>query len=135
MRSIPPVPRALLLAILAALLSLPTSLALAQPGDTLPLAAEHARAWRAADGGTALTPPSAAPRAEVVTAFVAARLGKAAARSLVPRSEHASKLNAVHHLRFGQRIAGLDVYGTYVKATVDGQGRMMSVVENLVALT
>ena len=39
----------------------------------------------------------------------------------------------VGHAGFGQRVAGLDVYGTYVKASFSASGDLVSVVENLVS--
>ena len=43
-----------------------------------------------------------------------------------------SARSGVSHLRFVQRIDGLDVYGVYVKASVDADGGLVSVIENLV---
>jgi hypothetical protein len=112
----------------AALLALPVAAA-AQP--SLPIQAQNARTWRAAQGD-ALTAPSAAPRAQVVTSFLRSRVSDAAAASVVARGEHAGR-HGVTHLRFGQRLGGLDVYGAYVKAAVDADGRLVSLVDNLVA--
>lgn len=78
-----------------------------------------------------LTAPSRSGRGEIVRAFLSARGHGAAAATLQVTAENAR--NSVTHLRMQQRIAGLAVYGTYVKATVDGEGRLLSVVENIVA--
>ena len=52
--------------------------------------------------------------------------------SLVLASRNTVARTGVTHLRFTQRVDGLDVYGTYVKAAVDAQGGLTSVIENLV---
>ncbi|HEX2254452.1 MAG TPA: M36 family metallopeptidase [Thermoanaerobaculia bacterium] len=118
--------RPTLVAAAALLLAAPV---LAAPPEALPLAAQDARIHRAADG--ALTGPSTAPPGQVVADFVRARRGQGAAVSLVARSTSPGGLGGVTHLRYGQRVAGLDVYGTYVKASVDSAGRLVSLVENL----
>ncbi|HEX2163036.1 MAG TPA: M36 family metallopeptidase, partial [Thermoanaerobaculia bacterium] len=79
-----------------------------------------------------LTGPSQAPAPAVVADFVARRVGRSAAAGLALAGSHRGR-GGVTHLRFGQRVAGLDVYGAYVKAAVDGEGRLVSVIESLVA--
>jgi extracellular elastinolytic metalloproteinase len=103
---------------------------LAAPGKpTIDLSAKGARVHRA-DGNASLTPPSRGSRADAVRAFLSQNGRGPAAQSLQVVSENAR--GAVTHLRFEQRVAGLPVYGTYVKAAVDERGRLRSVIENVV---
>ena len=46
---------------------------------------------------------------------------------LVETRDH--DFGGVGHASFGQRVAGLDVYGTYVKASFAASGDLVSVVE------
>ncbi|HEX2164539.1 MAG TPA: M36 family metallopeptidase, partial [Thermoanaerobaculia bacterium] len=64
-------------------------------------------------------------------AFLRAEHGAGVADSLVVRSTAPGPRGALTHVRFGQEVAGLSVYGAYVKAAVDPSGRVVSVVENL----
>lgn len=85
---------------------------------------------RARPGGR-LQPPFANSRVETVREFLRSRHDAATVRDLVQTREDASG-NLVH-LRFGQQVAGLAVYGTYVKAALSRDGDLLSVVENLVS--
>ena len=98
--------------------------------EMVDLNAKAARITRAAALGR-LTGPSQASRGDIVAGFLRARHGhdQQTAGSLELVAEHPSSVRV--HLRFRQRIAGLDVYGTYVKATVTPSGELLSVVENL----
>jgi extracellular elastinolytic metalloproteinase len=51
--------------------------------------------------------------------------------SLVLARRETVARTGVTHLRFTQRVGGLDVYGTYVKASLDAQGSLTTVIENL----
>ena len=106
------------------------SVVVAQDTDEIAdLSSKGARIVRAGGAGR-LTPPSNAGRPEIVSAFLAARRGQGVADSLVLETENATAQGPVH-LRFRQRVAGLDVYGTYVKASMTSAGELVSVVENL----
>jgi extracellular elastinolytic metalloproteinase len=113
----------------AVLIAVSSSL-LAAPGrTTIDLSAKGARVHRA-EGNAPLTAPARGSRAEVVRAFLS-QIGRGpAAQSLQVVSENTR--GAVTHLRFEQRVAGLPVYGTYVKATVDERGRVRSAIENVI---
>jgi extracellular elastinolytic metalloproteinase len=111
---------------LAVVVVVSPSLFAAKPID---LGSKGARIHRA-EGNASLTPPSRGARAEVVKSFLSAKGRGPAAQSL--HVAHENGRGAVTHLRFEQRVAGLPVYGTYVKASVDGQGRLRSVIENIV---
>lgn len=96
---------------------------------TIDLSAKGARVYRAA-GNAPLTLPSRGARAEAVRSFLSAHGRGPAAQTLQVTGENAR--GSVVHLRFEQRIAGLPVYGTYVKASVDDRGRLRSLIENVV---
>ena len=97
--------------------------------DTDEIANLSAKAARVTRGQ--LTLPSNAGRPSIVSAFLAARHDASTVSSLVPDAEDATSQGAVH-VRMHQRVAGLDVYGTYVKATMTREGALVSVIENLV---
>jgi len=100
------------------------------PADT---SAAAARQYRAPNGA-ALTPPSVSAPGAVVAAFVRARRDQATADSLTLRKENPVARTGVTHLDFGQRVAGLDVHGTYVRASVNARGELVSLIENLAPL-
>lgn len=84
-------------------------------------------------GGAPVTGPSPAGRPEIVSAFLAARHDARTLQSLRVERENPSR-TGVTHITFGQQVAGLDVYGTYVKAAVTARGEIVSMVENLAAV-
>jgi len=53
--------------------------------------------------------------------------------SIVLTARDTNARTGVTYLRFTQRVGGLDVYGTYVRASLDASGALTSVIENLVA--
>jgi extracellular elastinolytic metalloproteinase len=112
--------------LIAALVLLPAALVAQEARD---FGAASARVTRAPNGGV-LTPPSNAARPAIVTAFLQARHDARTIQSLVLQNEHPAP-TGVTHLTFGQRVANLDVYGTYVRAAMTGRGELVSVVENL----
>ena len=111
----------------AVLVSGPAQAQQAGPFDTPP-----ARVAR----GSAGQPLAATPGSdlvEVVRSYLR-NSGHSAATvsSAILTSRDAVTRTGVTHLRFTQRVGTLDVYGTYVKASVDAQGSLISVIENLV---
>jgi extracellular elastinolytic metalloproteinase len=96
---------------------------------TIDLSSKGARVHRA-EGNAPLSPPSRGARADAVRSFLSQKGRGAAAQSLQVVAENGR--GEVTHLRFEQRVAGLPVYGTYVKAAVDDRGRLRSMIENLV---
>ena len=96
---------------------------------TIDLSAKGVRVHRA-EGNAPLSPPSRGSRADAVRSFLSQKGRGPAAQSLQAVTEN--DRGAVTHLRFEQRVAGLPVYGTYVKASVDDRGRVRSVIENVV---
>jgi extracellular elastinolytic metalloproteinase len=93
------------------------------------LSSQNARIDRAQNGAR-LTRPSNAGRPEIVTAFLSSRHDAATLASLVLDIENRTARGPVH-LKLHQRVAGLDVYGTYVKASLTADGELVSVIENL----
>ncbi|HEX7151192.1 MAG TPA: M36 family metallopeptidase [Thermoanaerobaculia bacterium] len=94
---------------------------LAVPGKkTIDFSAKGARVHRNQDLKP-LTGPSNKSRSEIVRSFLGNK-----GQTLVTTAEHG------RHIRMEQRIAGKPVYGTYVRATVDSHGRILSMIENTV---
>ena len=97
--------------------------------DTDEIANFSAKAARVNRGQ--LTAASNAARPDIVSGFLRGRHDAATIASLVTDSENPTADGPVH-LKMHQRVAGLDVYGTYVRRprrAVDGQ--LLSVIENL----
>ena len=102
----------------------------AQDGDRIiDLSSKGARTLRAANAGR-LTPPSNDARSTIVSSFLRGRHDGATVESLVVEGENVTARGPVH-LRFRQRVNGLDVYGTYVRATLTPAGEMVTLIENL----
>jgi len=68
---------------------------------------------------------------ETLRAFLRARHDETTVRDLVQTRDHVS--GGVVHQTYGQRVGGLDVYGTYAKASFAANGELRSVIENLVS--
>ena len=117
---------------LVAALLFSTSLVAAPSDDVIiDLTSKGARITRSANGG-ALTAPSRATRPDVVRGYLAAKGSPGAKQdTLRPVGEHAGR-DGVTHLRMVQEIDGLQVYGTYVKASVNARGQLVNVIDNTV---
>ena len=85
----------------------------------------HAPAIGRSDAG--LTPPSSAAAADVVRGYL-----KRPDRALAVTRENRGG-QGVTHLLMEQSIGGRTVYGAYVKAAVDAQGRLTSIIDASVA--
>jgi Zn-dependent metalloprotease len=98
--------------------------------DIADLDSKAARKSRAGVGGR-LSGPSNDSAQEIVSAFVKASHGRndATTQSLVAERQNLDRGRVL--LRLRQRVAGLEVYGTYLKAALTPQGELVSVVENL----
>ena len=115
------------LASAAFILALPNAL---QAQETLiDLGSKGARVSRAAPGAR-LAPPTGS-RVEAVRAYLRQRLDDGTLAEIVQTKDHAFRGRG--HAEFRQRAGGLEVYGTYVKATYSVSGDLLSVVENLVS--
>ena len=113
----------------AAVLAL-TSTALAQGAAAF--SAPEVRIARSSSG-KALTGTSRAATIDIVRGYLRAQgHSQATLNSLALVSEGRSSRTGVTHARFVQRVQGLDVYGVYVKASVDVSGQLTSIIENLV---
>ncbi|HYK02116.1 MAG TPA: M36 family metallopeptidase [Thermoanaerobaculia bacterium] len=77
---------------------------------------------------TGLTTPSDAAPADVVRGYL-----RHSDRALSVARENKAK--EVTHVQLTQTFEGRTVYGAYVKATVDGQGRLRSVIDDTVDLS
>ncbi len=114
------------LALLCAAATLPAQQA---PDQLIELKASGARVF-AASRGQALGAPAGTPGAAVRNFLSAQGKSARALDSLAPISE-TTAANGVRHLRFGQSVNGLDVYGTYVKASVNARGELIHLIEIL----
>jgi extracellular elastinolytic metalloproteinase len=70
-------------------------------------------------------------RVETLRAFLRARHDETTLGELVQTREHAS--GGIVHETYGQRVGGLEVYGTYARASFAANGELRSVIENLVS--
>ncbi len=97
------------------------------------LTAQSANVHRAS-GGEGLTSPSGAAPATIVAEFLrSVGHGRDTVSSLRLTGENPVARSGLTHLRFGQEVDGLQVYGTYVKAAVNGDGELVHLIENLAA--
>ena len=100
-------------------------------GQSANLAKRNANVIR---GENPLTAPSAKAPAEVVRDFLTANSKRArAAGTLLLKSEHHVERTGITHVFMSQKVQGLDVYGAYVKAAVNQEGQLVSVIENIQA--
>ena len=103
-----------------------------EPRDFSP---DSARVHRASDGES-LAPPSGGSAFDVVTGFLRGQgRSDATANSLVVESSRTDSRSGVTHTRLRQQVAGMMVYGTYVRASATADGRLVSVAENLAPIT
>lgn len=118
-----------LLALVVCALSL-APLAVAQPEQLIELQAAGARVFAASRAE--VLGPNAGSATATVAAFLRSRnVPQAAVDSLVVEGGGAAPGAAVSHYRFKQRVQGLDVYGTYVKAAFNSSGDLVHLVELL----
>ena len=95
---------------------------------------DSARVYRAA-AGESLAPPSGGSPFDVVTGFLRGQgRSDATANSLVLESSSTNGRSGVTHTRLRQQVAGMTVYGTYVRVSAT-DGRLVSVAENLAPIT
>jgi hypothetical protein len=83
-------------------------------------------------GGQALTLPSQASAPSVVADFLRGEgVSGETVGSLVLQRENTVARTGLTHLRFEQQVDGLTVFGAYVKATVNGDGELVHLIEAL----
>jgi extracellular elastinolytic metalloproteinase len=96
------------------------------------IAAAEARVMRQADG-SALTPPSRAPHAEIAASFLQSQgLSPRAIRGMVEVSVNRVERTGVTHRQYEQKVQGLPVFGAYSRMAIDEQGRVVSAIDRLV---
>lgn len=116
-----------------AILSLGLAAAAAGAREEEPAAfdAARARVYKAAPGRALTTASQAAP-ASVVARFLESRgVSASAIASLRTVAEKRASRGGITHVRMEQEIAGLRVAGAYVKASLNGRGELIHVIENL----
>ena len=112
--------------ILCAAVAAPASFAADQP---INFHADGARVHSGFGDGGPLTLPSQAAAADVAQGFLAERHAGRTIDSLVVTDQF--DRDGITHVRLGQQVDGLDVYGTYVKAAVNQFGELVHLIENL----
>ena len=97
------------------------------------LSAKGARVHKRPEARQALTSPSADAPGQIVRNFLQANnLRSSAAASLRTSSEFVNRKSGLTHVRMSQEVGGLSVYGTYVRAAVNGAGEIVHLMENVV---
>lgn len=90
-----------------------------------------ARIYRAQNGRT-LTARSANPAGQIVRGFLRANgHSDETLNTLRPGKENHVARTGLTHLQYEQEVAGLKVYGTYVKASINNSGELINLIENL----
>ena len=98
---------------------------------TQDFSARGAKVYRSGSG-YALTPPSIALSREVTNGFLRSiGYGPSTVNSLIVERQGTFAKTGYTHLRYQQEVDGLRVYGTYVKASVNNRGELVSLIENL----
>jgi hypothetical protein len=97
---------------------------------------EHgsARIERAAPGRP-LSAASNAPAEAIVTNHLRARGRSAAQLASLDARQSQRGANGATHVRFEQKVAGLTVYGAYLKGTVNARGELVHVIDNLASVS
>ena len=103
--------------------------ALAQ-GQVMDLTAQNARVYRSL-GGANLSLPSQASPVAIVAGFLRTQGHSAEAIQSLVETAQGQAPQGLIQVRLEQRVAGLTVYGTYVKATLNSRRELVHVIENL----
>jgi len=82
-------------------------------------------------GGSLTLPSTAAPRAILIQYLSEHGRDSGTAQSLVDVAQNTLSGGGIKHVQFEQRAAGLKVYGTYAKATLNARGELVYLIENL----
>jgi extracellular elastinolytic metalloproteinase len=113
------------LALAVAIIGVATAAAAQSPFEKPPARSVQGRS------GNSLTPPTnASPRAVLVAFLREQGRDESTTDALVEGTRNAGR-NGISHVQFSQRVAGLQVYGTYAKAAYGARGELMNLVENL----
>jgi hypothetical protein len=89
-----------------------------------------ARVERATAGRPLSAASTASPDA-IVTNHLRARGHSAAELASLDARQSRRSANGTTHIRFEQKVAGLTVYGAYLKGTVNARGELVHVIDNL----
>ena len=95
---------------------------------------QQERVWRLENFGLLTGPSKDSPRAIVVRALRERGVADSALDSLVVVSESTNPRTGVRDIRFEQRVAGLWVYDTYVRAALTASGEVMQIIDATVAV-
>jgi hypothetical protein len=128
-----PLSKTVVAGLLAVVMTFGSSAASAQ-GQIKDLSAQGAQVHSAGPGQGLTLPSQAAPAAVVANFLRGQGFGGQTVASLVQTVQTSNQGTGSTHLRFTQQADGLTVYGTYVKATVGGDGALTHLIENLASL-
>src|SRR6266550_5120994 len=105
---------------------------------TVAMAQDHAvsfdakRAGIFQGNGRALSAPSSAQAADIVTRFLRSQgMSAATAASLRVTDQYRSPVTGLTHIRMEQQVAGLRVANAYVKAALNSKGEVVHVIQNV----
>ncbi|MEO6263422.1 MAG: hypothetical protein ABIO58_00340 [Luteimonas sp.] len=111
---------------------LSASLALAAHAAVTPLRPNNLATHVFQAQGRPLTLPSQAAPTAIVASYLRGKgQSDATVRSLRLKSESPAWRSSQHHLRMTQEVGGMAVYDSYVKATVNHRGQLVSVIANI----
>ena len=95
---------------------------------------QQERVWRLENFGLLTSPSTDSPRAIVIRALRERGVAESALDSLVVVSESRNGRTGVRDVRLEQRVAGLWVYDTYVRAALTSAGEVMQIIDATVAV-
>ncbi|WP_280154667.1 M36 family metallopeptidase [Piscinibacter sp. XHJ-5] len=107
--------------------------AFAQEGS-LQFDKQRAQTVRAA-AGQALGPASRGAPADAVQAFLRGRGKSESSVAALRQTDSRTSAGGVTHVRMEQQVAGLTVYGAYVKAALNARGELVQVIERTAAIS
>ncbi|TAK42899.1 MAG: peptidase M36, partial [Betaproteobacteria bacterium] len=83
------------------------------------------------DAGHALTAPSQAAHASIVGNYLRSRGASTATVGSLRQVDAGKSRKDIVHLRMEQQVAGLTVYGSYVKAAINARGELVHLIERI----
>ena len=95
---------------------------------------QQERVWRLENFGLLTGPSNDSPRAIVIRALRERGVADSALDSLVVVSESRNARTGVRDVRLEQRVSGLWVYDTYVRAALTSAGEVMQIIDATVAV-
>jgi Zn-dependent metalloprotease len=88
-----------------------------------------------AEAGRPLTTPSNAAPAEIAAGYLRGHGRADAVLASLRSARSGAGAHGVTHLRMEQVVDGLTVHGAYLKATVNGRGELVQVIDRLAAVS